>query len=113
MARAVRPPKLPEYLMELLTRLEPTLVLVAPHSLLRPWPVRLVTWMLGFRPAKRRAMGSTRPTESEISVFCRPAVTAPQWPARPTMAARSKVPATPPRSEEHTSELQSQSNLVC
>src|SRR2546427_1665530 len=31
------------------------------------------------------------------------------WPSCP----RRRFPASPPRSEEHTSELQSQSNLVC
>src|SRR2546430_12067173 len=37
----------------------------------------------------------------------------PRGRARAAEQAREQMPECPPRSEEHTSELQSQSNLVC
>src|SRR5256886_8168316 len=47
---------------------------------------------------------SAAPTKSRQFMAAPPAMTRPRWPV---------APHAQPRSEEHTSELQSQSNLVC
>src|SRR5688572_1492988 len=87
------------------------------HDALPIWPSR--------RPPRRRPAGSTRPNcptwpspirsrswsasasrpRRSTGRFCRP--------ARPTPGSTGSSAATRRRSEEHTSELQSQSNLVC
>src|SRR5688572_31636867 len=60
-------------------------------------------WRAARQRRRRRPKGraATAPARASRSATLRPAT--------PSAASRS----TPPRSEEHTSELQSQSNLVC
>src|SRR2546430_12288024 len=63
---------------------------------------------LPISAADRRSSLPRRPT-SGVRPGCRTAA----WPTRPRCAGGSRTWPRSPRSEEHTSELQSQSNLVC
>src|SRR5256885_10835785 len=48
-----------------------------------------------------------------VSSFCSPAVTSESWPQWRGPLGTGAAPDANPRSEEHTSELQSPCNLVC
>src|SRR5688572_31917574 len=78
----------------------------------RPPRSTLFPYTTLFRSSARRATSASPPawaTSSPTCSTCAPnAPTAPSPPSERRMAR-----TTPARSEEHTSELQSQSNLVC
>src|SRR2546430_12606214 len=84
-----------------------------PRSTLFPYTTLFRSCQTAFRPP----VGSA--TRSNTAAPCLPSLPprghtrkAPA-PLRSARAAASSRPYTPSRSEEHTSELQSQSNLVC
>src|SRR2546430_175867 len=77
--------------------------------------IELVVVPLPSCPSRFRPQHCTVPSPSSALVCCHPAVTAmaPVMPPTRTGVVETSPAVLVPRSEEHTSELQSQSNLVC
>src|SRR5690625_6638366 len=71
------------------------------HGLTRRWPRVALRWTCGY------ARSTARPPDSQRFPGMARALAQPRW---RIFVGRS---AAPPRSEEHTSELQSRGHLVC
>src|SRR2546427_8402571 len=78
-----------------------------PRSTLFPYTTLFRSNLTYHLPAASRVTAAT-PFESERVLRCESA-----WPSRSPPHNTIWFPTGRPRSEEHTSELQSQSNLVC
>src|SRR3989475_1630842 len=60
-----------------------------------------------------RLSANTSSSSSTDSAWVGSAIAPVRWPPRPGPSRSAPTASPPARSEEHTSELQSQSNLVC
>src|SRR5260370_12210501 len=75
----------------------------------RPPRSTLFPYTTLFRSRKRLGDASRRPRTCRLNWFQGPRL----WADRPTRRPAAGLPQPGPRSEEHTSELQSHLNLVC